>query len=193
MYRRMLIASLLVMVALLPATASAHVVVTPAQADVASELVFSTSVPNEKQVAVTGLRLVVPGGLKEVSPTVKPGWTIITQSSGNTITEIDWMGGSIPVGQRDDFSFGAQVPATPTTLNWKAYQMYADGSVTAWDQIPNGSGNDSFTPYSTTSVVDDLTTGASTAATSTKTDAALALSVVALILALAGLIPKRSR
>jgi uncharacterized protein YcnI len=169
---------------LIPAVASAHVIVTPSQAGVAQELVFTASVPNEKQVAVTGLRIVIPAGVKEVTPTVKAGWTITTKGSGDNINEIDWTAGSIPVGQRDDFSFGAQAPARATTLNWKAYQTYADGSVVSWDQTPAGSDDATGDkgPYSTTTVVNDLPTATSPAKTAEdRADVALAVAIVALV------------
>jgi hypothetical protein len=49
------------------------------------------------------------------------------------VSEISWTGGNIPAGQRDEFLFSAQAPASSTTIPWKAYQTYADGSVVAWD------------------------------------------------------------
>jgi periplasmic copper chaperone A len=96
----------------------------------------------------------LPDGLKDIMPTVTPGWTITTSGS-----EIDWTGGSIPSGQRADFTFRAQVPASPTTLKWKAYQTYSDGSVVSWDQdpVPGHEEDDSMTPYSQTTVINDLT------------------------------------
>ena len=148
---------------LLATPAFAHVVVTPSQVGVAKELVFSVSVPNEKDAAVTALRLVVPKGVSDVSPTVKTGWTTTTKKDADqNVTEIDWSGGTIPAGERDDFSFGAQAPASPAVLNWKAYQTYADGTVVAWDATPDASkaDDDSLTPYSTTQVVDDLSSPA---------------------------------
>jgi len=144
---------------LLATPALAHVVVTPSQVGVAKELVFSVSVPNEKELAVTGLRLVVPKGVSDVSPTVKNGWTVDTKKdTDQNVTEIDWTGGTIPAEERDDFSFGAQAPSSPTVLNWKAYQTYSDGTIVSWDATPDASkaDDDSLTPYSTTQVVDDL-------------------------------------
>lgn len=145
---------------IIPATAFAHVVVLPDSVGVSKFQTFTTSVPNEKEVAVTALRVVIPDGLKEVSPTVKPGWQIDTKKSsdGTAVTEIDWTGGSIPAEQRDDFTFSAQVPAQVTTLKWKAYQTYADGSIVSWDQEPKGSddatGNKG--PLSETKILNDV-------------------------------------
>lgn len=161
--------------------AEAHVVVTPNRANVATSQVFSVSVPNEKDVPVTELRLVLPSGLAEVSPTVKAGWTIDVKKDGDTVTEIDWSGGNIPAEQRDDFTFGAQVPGSASTLTWKAYQTYQDGSVVSWDKDPATiSGDDAVGdsgPYSVTSVIDDLT------GTSSSQTSPLWLGVVSVVLA----------
>ena len=144
--------------------AFAHVVVKPAQVGVAAFQTFTMGVPNEKDNPTTAVRLVIPDGLKSVFPNVKPGWKIDVKKDGIgdsvKVTEISWMGGSIPAGQRDDFYFSAQVPATESTLNWKAYQTYSNGEVVSWDQDPSkakGPDDDSMTPYSKTKVVNDLT------------------------------------
>lgn len=177
-----------------PAIAFAHVVVTPHQAGVGQELVFSVSVPNERRVAVRSIKLEVPKGVEEVTPTVTPGWTIATVSSGGTITAITWMG-TIPVGQREDFSFGAQVPATATQLDWKAYQTYADGTVVHWDQTPAGSDDAKGTagPYSVTQVVDDLGLDAPNSVGADKNTLALVFSAGALALSAGGLFIRRRR
>ncbi|MEO8065586.1 MAG: YcnI family protein [Candidatus Doudnabacteria bacterium] len=147
---------------------SAHVVVKPNSVGIGAFQVFTMGVPSEKSVATVSLRLLLPEGLNFVTPNVKPGWKVEvkTQATGRKITdddgmmvdemkpvEIDWTGGSVPAGQRDEFSFQAQVPAAATTLAWKVYQTYADGSVVAWDQTPS---NDAKNPYSKTQVIDDL-------------------------------------
>lgn len=174
---------------------SAHVVVKPATAGIGAYQIFTMGVPSEKPVATVGLRLVLPDGLNSVTPNVKPGWKVEvkTQATGKKITdedgmetdemkpvEIDWTGGSVPAGQRDEFSFQSQAPATPTTLTWKAYQTYADGSVVAWDQTP---GTDVKNPYSKTSIVDDLSGSKGSWWALHGTTAAAVLSVIAIMLA----------
>lgn len=44
------------------------------------------------------------------------------------------------------------------SLEWKAYQTYADGSVISWDADPKVSdaNSETTTPYSVTDVVNDL-------------------------------------
>jgi uncharacterized protein YcnI len=180
---------------------SAHVVVKPDTAGIASFQTFNVSVPNEKDKAVISLRLVLPDGLKSVTPTVKNGWHIqVNKSDSGDVTEISWTGGLIPVEQRDDFTFSAQVPASETILNWKAYQTYGDGTVVSWDQTPIANQSDedrekmeqqNLGPYSQTKVINDLkkpTTDSTQPETSDQKTllfsvAALALSALALALA----------
>ena len=130
-----LLASLIVFLS--PAVAFAHVIVTPKQVGVGQEVLFNESVPNEQQTPVTSVKLLIPQGVTNVIPTEKANWTIATTSNNSTsnpeITSITWTG-SMPVGQRDDFTFSAQVPGSPTEINWKAYQTYGDGTVVHWDQ-----------------------------------------------------------
>lgn len=141
-------------------SAFAHVVVKPNQVGVAVFQTFTVGVPNEKNNPTVAVRLVIPEGLKSVSPNVKPGWHIDIKRTGegenSKVTEISWTGGAIPQGQRDEFLFSAQVPAEETTLVWKAYQTYEDGEVVAWDQKSSGGHDDGIHPYSETKIVNDL-------------------------------------
>lgn len=172
--------------------AFAHVVVRPNQVGVAAFQTFTTGVPNEKEIPTTGLRVVIPEGLKYVSPNVKPGWTIEVKKSGEgeaaVVTEIIWTGGSIPAGQRDDFMFSAQAPAEETTLTWKAYQTYENGEIVSWDQEPSKDhDNHDVKPYSETKVVNDLATEPAgqteqKTASMTSNDLPTMLSIVAIIL-----------
>ena len=188
--KKILLGSLVLIATLLtPAIASAHVVVKPAQVAAADYQLFTTSVPNERDVPVTSIRLVVPDGVESVTPTTKPGWQIETIKSGDNIKEILWTDGAIESGYRDDFSFSAQAPAEPTTLIWKAYQTYADGMEVAWDQKPSAGGHEAegenTGPYSTTKVVGEPTPSDSDGIeSSSNATGAYALAGVALVLAI---------
>jgi len=162
----------------------AHVTVKPAQVGVAAYQTFTAGVPNEKDIPTTGLRIVIPEKMVSVMPNVKPGWTVSTKTVkvGDTekVSEIIWSGGSIPVGQRDEFSFSAKSPAEETSVQWKAYQTYSNGVIVAWDQSPEelkkaeeakkGSSGEhkeeehAVGPYSETKIVNDLTGTTSTVA-----------------------------
>jgi len=181
----------------LPAAASAHVVVTPSQAGVGERVLFSVSVPNERQVAVSSITLTIPMGIENVQPNVAAGWNITTaEGSGGDITDITWTG-NIPVGQRADLAFKAQVPASATELDWRASQTYADGTVVSWNQKPTSSKKDADSatsgPYSVTKVADDLSAPASHTTNSTKGTVALLCSVAALVLSLGSLFLRRRR
>ncbi len=169
---------------LVPVTALAHVVVKPDSVGVAKYQTFTVSVPNEKDIPTVSIKLILPDSLESATPTVKPGWKIEVKGK-----EVTWSGGSIPAGQRDDFSFSTKVPAEPTELAWKAYQTYEDGTVVSWDQNPTeANGNKETTPYSVTKVVNDLTPApANPPVDKTSRNIsylALALSIIALVSAM---------
>ena len=204
-------------------SAFAHVIVSPNQVGIAETTTFTISVPTENDGNTTGLRLLIPDGVNFVTPDEVAGWKVSvvraaavagqTEPDGDPapgrITEIDWTGGVIPSDFRQEFNFQAQVPATPTTLDWKAYQTYDDGSVVSWDQAPLTSSSnpekmesDTQGPYSETAVVNDLTGStqgaaaqtskapASNVSSSTEVYAALLLSIVAFVLALYAILRK---
>ncbi len=193
MIRKLLMTVPAMLLLSVPALASAHVIVTPSQTTVGSELTFNISVPNEREVGVSSVKLDIPTGVSEVIPTVKPGWTIQTTTDGSTkdpeVAAITWSDGTIPVGQREDFSFSAQVPAKATNVDWKAYQTYADGTVVHWDQTPAGSDDATGNagPYSVTKVVNDLTT-TPIKTTTLNTTLPLVLSLIAIVLSLGSLL-----
>lgn len=150
-------------------TASAHVVVKPAEVVTAGFQTFTVSVPNEKDLPTTSVKLVLPVGLEHVSPTQKPGWSIEVEREGSgeeaMVKSINWGGNTVEAGFRDEFTFSAKVPAKPAELQWKAYQTYADGTVVAWDKAGEDDrdqegGNSG--PFSVTKVVTDTDAAAAT-------------------------------
>lgn len=167
--------------------ALAHVVVKPSQVGIGSYQEFTMGVPSEKDSSTMSIRLVIPGGLSSVTPNVKPGWTIEVKKTGEgdsaKVTEIDWTGGSIPSGQRDDFLFQAQVPAQPTTLQWKAYQTYADGEEVDWINPPTTKADDDSAPppYSQTKVINDLTVSPAPASSNSQGGNNTALTTLVLV------------
>lgn len=159
----------------------AHAVVKPNTAGVGAFTDFTLGVPSEKAVATTAVKLMIPAGLNNVSPIVKPGWQISVKQSpdpsgkkdddGNRAmitSEIDWTGGQIPGEQKDLFMFSAQVPSQPGELDWKVEQTYADGSIVSWtlgsNETKDKTGQTEFGPYSKTMVINDLATASTTPA-----------------------------
>lgn len=151
------------------ASASAHVVVKPAEAVTAGFQTFTIGVPNEKDTSTTSVKLVIPAGLKYVQSTQKAGWQIDVEKDGTgedaTVKSITWSGNEVKAGFRDDFTFSGQVPEKATELQWKAYQTYSDGTVVSWDKASSGDNHESEDensgPFSVTKVVADTATDAS--------------------------------
>jgi uncharacterized protein YcnI len=193
-------------------TASAHVVVKPSEVGIAAFQTFTVGVPNEKDTPTVAMRLLIPNGVKSVSPNVKPGWMIDVKSAGQgedvQVTEIDWTGGNIPPGQRDEFLFSAQAPSSETTISWKAYQTYADGTVVSWDVAPNSKVSDEEKekmeqagtgPLSQTKVINDLKqppqndSGQQSSTAKQTADFSLLLSIAALAIAVVSFIKGANR
>lgn len=179
---------------LLPAIASAHVVVTPAEVTVGERQTFSVSVPNEKDTDVTSVKLDIPRGAGSITPTVKPGWTITTDKTGTgeeaVVKSITWTGGAIPAGQRDDFTFRALAPEKASELQWIAYETYTDGSTVSWNQKPTEDESESETvgPYSVTKVVNDLDAASAIDTEENNDTLPLIIAVLALVTAAAALL-----
>lgn len=137
-------------------TALAHVTVSPKEALTASFQTFTVNVPNEKDLATIQIKLLLPDGLQHVLPTQKYGWHIDVDKNSNDQTSlaksITWSGSSIAVGLRDEFTFSAKTPDSPTQIQWKAYQTYSDGTIVAWDQDSQDSTTDNSGPASVTTI-----------------------------------------
>lgn len=144
-----------VFVGLSVTSVSAHVTVKPGEVKTSTYQVFTVSVPNEKEIPTTNIRVEVPENITSVTPTKKAGWEIEVARNGEAVSSITWKGGEVPDGLRDEFTFSAKTPVEAGSVNWKAYQTYSDGSVVAWDQaeLGDGHGDESKGPFSVTSVV----------------------------------------
>lgn len=163
-----IVTSFFVLFSISASSVFAHVIVEPKEVGIGKSVKFIVDVPSEKDASTVSLRLVLPTAMY-VGIYSKPGWEaeiVNTQSEEeNLATEIIWTGGEIPPQFKDEFSFYTQVPATETTLAWKAYQTYDDGTVISWELDPDENppkdeeGNPDFSefgPYSETKIINDL-------------------------------------
>lgn len=117
---------------LLPAGAFAHVTVTPKQSTPGAWEKYEIRVPNEKQVATTGLEVRFPAGLRIVSFEDKPGWTIEPlRNAQGAIVGARWSG-QLPPERFVEFGVVAVNPKAGGELLWSAAQTYADGTVADW-------------------------------------------------------------
>lgn len=94
---------------------------------------YRLRVPTEKPISTTEVRMLVPEGLSVTSFQTIGGFVRTAQKNEKgLITEVTWRG-RIRVDEYGLFTFRAKNPASPTTLRFKVYQKYSDGSVVAWD------------------------------------------------------------
>jgi uncharacterized protein YcnI len=137
--------------------AAAHVTVSPESLPQGtSDAIVTFRVPNESATAtVTGLRVQFPldHPIVVVNPEAGSGWQVdvvharlpkpITTDDGtftSVVSEIDWTGGTIPVGQFGEFNVLAQgLPTGTSQLVFKAIQSYSDGTTVSWIQVPTKS------------------------------------------------------
>jgi periplasmic copper chaperone A len=147
--------------------ASAHVTVSPSSLPRgADDAILTFRVPNESTTAsVVGLHIQFPLAhpIVVLSPEAGSGWAVdvhstvlpkpITTDDGtftSTVSEIDWSGGSIPVGQFGAFNVLAQgLPKDTDRLIFKAVQLYSDGTTVNWIQVPTKAAPDPEHPAPT--------------------------------------------
>ena len=202
-------AGALVVLVVWSGVAAAHVTVSPESLPQGtSDAILTFRVPNESATAtVTGLRVHFPldHPIVVVNPESGSGWQVnvvqarlpkpITTDDGtftSVVSEIDWSGNTIPVGQFGEFNVLAQgIPTGTSQLVFKAIQSYSDGTTVSWIQVPTKSVPDPPHPAPVLTLTaagsspsDTTTTAAAAAATGTGSGSGSnALGIAALILA----------
>jgi LPXTG-motif cell wall-anchored protein len=129
-------------------TAWAHVVVSPEEVTAGEYETLTVSVPTEKEIPTTEIRVEVPEGflLSGVQPV--PGWEHAFEEDRGVVTAVTFSGGEIRPREFQQFLMQAQAPEEPGGYPWKAAQTYEDGSVVEWTGAP-----DSEEPASVVEVV----------------------------------------
>ncbi|WP_282941198.1 YcnI family protein [Paenibacillus sp. RC67] len=116
--------------------ASAHVTVLPSESVQGSYEKFTVRVPNEKDIPT--VKVEVKFQLDSVSISrfePKPGWKYdLTKDASGKITAVTWTatGDGLSATEFGDFNMQGKVADNATSINWKAYQTYKDGSVVEW-------------------------------------------------------------
>ncbi len=154
-------------VSLWAGTAWAHVTVEPSSlAQGTGDAVLTFRVPNESTTAtVSGLKIQFPVDhpIVLVSPEAGSGWVSTVQTTtlakpvttndgtfSSVVSEIDWSGGSIPVGQFGEFQVLAQgIPTGTSQLVFKTIEEYSDGTSVAWIEVPDAAVPDPAHPAPT--------------------------------------------
>jgi uncharacterized protein YcnI len=130
--------------------ASAHVVVYPQQSTQGTYEKFTVRVPTEKEVPTVKVEIKIPAevDISRVQPMA--GWKYdFTKDSSGKITSVVWTatGDGLSSTEFGEFDMQGKVGDKATSISWKAYQTYKDGSVVEWIGAP-----DSDKPASITTV-----------------------------------------
>jgi uncharacterized protein YcnI len=147
----------------LASPAAAHVSARSDAAPGASSAVVSFRVPNERTDSATiGVRVQFPRDHPLVTAVVRsrPGWTATVKRRAiappvvvdgepidQGIDEIEWKGGSIAVGEYDDFEAEVgPIPADADVLTFPTIQIYDKGDPVSWIEKPAADGRPSQRP-----------------------------------------------
>jgi periplasmic copper chaperone A len=156
----------------LPASASAHVELSPDTAPPGSDVLFTVKSPNESTQPLTGVRLTVPSTLVIEGAADAPGFrTQVVRDQSGRVVSLSWQGGNVPPDGLALFQFAGTVPNSTGEVRLTALQTFADGSTKLW--------------HSPVVDVQSASTGSDTAAR-VLAGAGIGLAVVALVLALRG-------
>ena len=119
------------------APAWAHVVVSPEEVTAGDYETLTVSVPTEKEIPTTEIRVEVPEGflLSGVQPV--PGWEHTFEEDGGVVTAVTFSGGEIRPREFQQFLVQAQAPEKAGEYPWKAFQTCENGSVVEWTGPPD--------------------------------------------------------
>ena len=109
---------------------NAHVVVSPRESTAGAEQLYTVRVPTEGTVSSTAVELDIPAGVHVMQVTPGEGFTFDVKKDGDRIVSITWRR-EIKPKESALFTFTAHNPQ-PGTLQWKAHQTFADGSIRHW-------------------------------------------------------------
>lgn len=149
--RLKIVAGALLALVSLTQVAQAHVTVQPNEAPAGAFFRFVIRVPNERDVPTTKIRVEFPENLIFTSFQPKEGWKRSIEMKkldepieafGSQIDEVvgsvTFSGGSIGVGEFDEFGFSVRVPEEEGELEFKAFQTYEGGEVVEWTGPADG-------------------------------------------------------
>jgi len=121
-----------------PTWSWAHAVVYPRQSATGAYEKYVLRVPNEKAVATIRVELMFPASVRVTSFAEVAGWQLeVVTDSTKAIKSAIWTG-TLPPQRFIEFPFVAANPKIDTTLQWPAFQTYADGERVEWTG-PEGS------------------------------------------------------
>jgi len=186
--------------------ASAHVTVLPSESVQGSYEKFTVRVPNEKDIPTVKVEVKFPLDSVSISRfEPKPGWKYdLTKDASGKITSVTWTATGEGLGATEfgEFNMQGKVADNATSISWKAYQTYKDGSVVEWvgaagsdkpasvtkvNAKPAGAATDSH-GHTATAPEGAANQSGSAAAAPAASQAPLYLSIAALLLGIIALI-----
>jgi uncharacterized protein YcnI len=116
----------------LPASAAAHVQLSPDRIDPGSFTLFTVLSPDESAQPLTGLQLTIPDGLVVDSIGETAGFTAkVVEDQQHRIAGLSWQGGHVAPGHLALFHFSG-TPRATGVLQLTGIQRFADGSTRLW-------------------------------------------------------------
>jgi uncharacterized protein YcnI len=118
---------------MLAVSAFGHIRISPRESPAGATERYTMRVPTERQSSTVRIEVEVPAAVTVVSIAPAPGWKVEEKkdTQGRIVGAI-WSGGSIPFAEYKEFSFDAKNPAMEMKLEWKAIQIYEDGTRSEW-------------------------------------------------------------
>lgn len=137
--------------AVLPATAFAHITIEPSSAPANATLRLTVRVPHGCGAApTTSLHVVLPAGSLGVQPMPKAGWSLATTKEAldeplddghggkitHVVSQVTWSGGRLDSEYYDEFVVRFRTPNRPgTTVPVLATQTCEGGGTAAWTEL----------------------------------------------------------
>ena len=115
----------------------AHVVVDPEEVAAGEYEKLTVTVPTEKEVPTTGVRVDVPEGFTVSGVKPVPGWEYEFEEEAGVVTAVAWSGGQIGPREFQEFEMQARTPEEPGDFSFGATQTYEDGSTAEWTGPPD--------------------------------------------------------
>jgi uncharacterized protein YcnI len=116
----------------------AHVNVSPEEVPGGGYEKLTVTVPTERDVPTTEVRVEVPEGFTVLGVRPVPGWDYEFEEDAGEIASVTWSGGEIGPREFQEFTLQTTTPEEAGEYSWNALQTYEGGEVVEWTG-PEGS------------------------------------------------------
>lgn len=110
----------------------AHVNVSPEEVPGGGYEKLTVTVPTERDVPTTEVRVEVPEGFTVLGVLPVPGWDYEFEEEAGEITAVTWSGGEIGPREFQEFTLQTRTPEEAGEYAWNALQTYEGGEVVEW-------------------------------------------------------------